>query len=214
MVQSRLLDIAVREFGAKGLEGASTRGIASAAGTAMSSITYHYGGKDGLYLAAADHISQEMAEWMADSLDAERTIAADDQDGARAGIHRILGQLADKMAGEESKETTLFVLREQMNPTEGFERIYAGIMGQMAEVLSDLICVATGSNDRQQAAIVTMTLVGQVLAMRASRTTLLRMLGIKSFSDEVVAATKSQILGNTDAILDRIKIEWKRSNDR
>lgn len=54
MVQQRLLEIAIREFAAKGLDGASTRGIAAAAGTAMSSITYHYGGKEGLYLAAAD----------------------------------------------------------------------------------------------------------------------------------------------------------------
>src|SRR3546814_10523816 len=47
-------------FGRKGLDGASTRGIAKAAGTAMSSITYHYGGKEGLYLAAADYIVSQM----------------------------------------------------------------------------------------------------------------------------------------------------------
>ena len=55
MLQHRLLEIAIAEFAAQGLEGASTRGIATAAGTAMSSITYHYGGKEGLYLAAADY---------------------------------------------------------------------------------------------------------------------------------------------------------------
>jgi len=42
--------------------------IAAAAGTAMSSITYHYGGKEGLYLAAADHISSRMAEGMSPAL--------------------------------------------------------------------------------------------------------------------------------------------------
>ena len=52
-----ILIFAVREFGSKGLDGASTRGIAEAAGTAMSSITYHFGGKEGLYLAAAEHIA-------------------------------------------------------------------------------------------------------------------------------------------------------------
>src|SRR3546814_17899513 len=59
MIQNRLLETAVREFGRKGLAGASTRGIATAAGTALSSITYHYGGKEGLYLAAHPyHVSQ------------------------------------------------------------------------------------------------------------------------------------------------------------
>jgi len=62
MVQNRLLETAIREFGAKGRDGASTRDIATAAGTAMSSITYHFGGKDGLYLAAADHLAEGMRE--------------------------------------------------------------------------------------------------------------------------------------------------------
>src|SRR3546814_4837955 len=56
MIQNRLLETAVREFGRKGLDGASTRGIAKAAGTAMSSITYHYGGKEALHLAAGHYI--------------------------------------------------------------------------------------------------------------------------------------------------------------
>src|SRR3546814_4551512 len=60
MIQNRLLETAVREFGRKGLDGASTRGLAKAAGTAMSSITYHYGRKEGLYLAAADYIVSQM----------------------------------------------------------------------------------------------------------------------------------------------------------
>ena len=79
MVQSRLLDIAISEFGAKGLEGASTRGIAAAAGTAMSSITYHYGGKEGLYLAAADRIAERMAWW-----DERRRAVQDGGDDHRA----------------------------------------------------------------------------------------------------------------------------------
>ena len=111
MVQSRLLDIAISEFGAKGLEGASTRGIAAAAGTAMSSITYHYGGKEGLYLAAADRIAERMSAVMGDPLELAHEIATDDAAGARAQIHRILGRLADKMASAESADWTLFVLR-------------------------------------------------------------------------------------------------------
>src|SRR5882672_7599510 len=59
-IDDRLLDVAVDQFGRKGLEGASTRAIAAAAGTAMSSITYHYGGKEGLYVATARHIAAQI----------------------------------------------------------------------------------------------------------------------------------------------------------
>ena len=49
----RLLDVAVDHFGRFGIDGASTRAIAKDAETPMSSITYHFGGKEGLYLATA-----------------------------------------------------------------------------------------------------------------------------------------------------------------
>ncbi len=44
MVSAMLLDTAIDQFGRLGFEGASTRDIARASGTAMSSITYHFGG--------------------------------------------------------------------------------------------------------------------------------------------------------------------------
>ena len=120
VVQSRLLDIAISEFGTKGLEGASTRGIAAAAGTAMSSITYHYGGKEGLYLAAADRIAERMSAVMGDPSELSHELAADDVGEARAQIHRIFGRLADKMASNESSSTgRCSCMREQMNPDRG-----------------------------------------------------------------------------------------------
>src|SRR3546814_18694562 len=96
MIQNRLLETAVREFGRKGLDGASTRGIAKAAGTAMLSITYHYGGKEGLYLAAADYIVSQMD-------DGAHPIAGDGlpktPDAARRAINKALAGFIDKLAG-------------------------------------------------------------------------------------------------------------------
>lgn len=90
MVQQRLLDIAIAEFGARGLEGASTREIARAAGTAMSSITYHYGGKDGLYLAAASYIAEQIGDHMAPVIRDEGIPADTSPDDARGIVHEIL----------------------------------------------------------------------------------------------------------------------------
>ena len=62
MIRERLLSVAIERFGESGFEGASTRDIAQAADTAMSSITYHFGSKEGLYLACADFISEMIRE--------------------------------------------------------------------------------------------------------------------------------------------------------
>lgn len=204
MVQSRLLDIAVREFGTKGLDGASTRSIAAAAGTAMSSITYHYGGKDGLYLAAADHIAARMAAEMDGTLDAERTLVADDPVAARAGIHRLLDTLATKMASEASGDWSLFIMREQMAPSEAFDRLYAGVMGQMLETLAELVCVASGSRDARTARIMTLTLFGQVLTLRGSRATCLKLLGHDRIGRQDLIDIKARLRANTDAMIDRL----------
>ncbi len=205
MTQGRLLDIAIREFGAKGLEGASTRGIAAAAGTAMSSITYHYGGKEGLYLAAADHIAQHMADEMADALAAEAGVG-DDPAAARAALHRLIGRLIDKMAGDATAEFSLFILREQYAPGEAFERIWAGMMGQLTKRLADLVCVATGASG-PAARIATVTLMGQAMAVRASRAAVLRLLEVEELDASTLHTLKTRITSNMDAILDRMIAE-------
>jgi AcrR family transcriptional regulator len=202
MVQSRLLDIAISEFGTKGLEGASTRGIAAAAGTAMSSITYHYGGKEGLYLAAADRIAERMSAIMGDPSELSRDFTTDDAGEARLQIHRILGRLADKMASNESADWTLFVLREQMKPGEAFDRIYGGVMGQMVRKLGDLVCTATGCREIRTGRIATITLMGQVIALRASRATCLKLLERETLEPNDIIDIKARIDANIDAILD------------
>lgn len=209
MAQAKLLDTAIREFGLKGLDGASTRGIAAAAGTAMSAITYHFGGKEGLYLAAADHIAAHMADELGPALNVDSAVGDDDVAGARAAIHRILARFTDKMAGDASADWALFIVREQMNPTEAFDRLYGGLMGEMMRTLVRLVCAATQVRAERDAQITALTLMGQVVALRASRGTWLRLLGHDTITDADRIAIRRRIAANTDAILDRVIADAK-----
>ena len=49
--RTALLDAALEEFAAKGFAGARVRDIAQRAGVSKDLVAYHFGGKDGLYLA-------------------------------------------------------------------------------------------------------------------------------------------------------------------
>jgi TetR/AcrR family transcriptional regulator len=49
--RAALLDAALDEFAAKGFAGARVRDIAQRAGVSKDLVAYHFGGKDGLYLA-------------------------------------------------------------------------------------------------------------------------------------------------------------------
>ena len=207
MTQAKLLDIAIREFGAKGLDGASTRGIAAAAGTAMSSITYHYGGKEGLYLAAADHIAAAMAQDMAPAVVAERDVGDDDPAAARAAIKRILDRFTVKMATYDSADWGLFIAREQLRPTAAFDRLYAGMMGQMLERLVTLTCTATGQRDRDGAVVTALALFGQVAAIRTCRGTALRLLRLEELTAAIIDAWRHRVAVNIDAALDAMIAE-------
>lgn len=209
MVQQRLLDIAIDAFGKHGLDGASTREIATAAGTAMSSITYHYGGKEGLYLAAADHISRSMADSMSPALLVE--VAEGDAVGARQAVHGMLGALLDKMIGPQTESWSLFIVREQMRPTAAFERLFDGPMGQMMRKLIRCVCVATGSDDDESARIAALALFGQVLVMRSSRASVLRLLDVETIDEALAVRIRARIRANTDAILDALTAEAKET---
>ena len=208
MVQARLLEIAIREFAAKGINGASTRAIAAAAGTAMSSITYHYGGKAGLYLAAADYIASEMDE-IPGEYQIEAIIESGDAGSARAAIGHILAAMVDRLSGEQSESWSLFIVREQMYPTEAFDRIYAGPMGQMLESLVDLVLVAIGSGDCEGARVVVLTLFGQVLMLRAGRATCAKLLRRDPGSAEVIELFHHRVAANVSAILNSMTLDLR-----
>ena len=195
------------EFGAKGLEGASTRGIAAAAGTAMSSITYHYGGKEGLYLAAADYIAAQLGGHMSPDVIEQGLPQELTPDAARALIHDTIARFVETMAAEHIDSWSLFIVREQMAPTEAFERIYGGLMGTMLERLSELVCIATGNDDVSDARVVVLTLIGQVIVLRASRATVLKLMRRSAIDAEAIALLAARIAANTDAILDRLIAE-------
>ncbi len=205
MTPDRLLDIAIREFGAKGLEGASTRSIAAAAGTAMSAITYHYGCKEGLYLAAAERIAALMLERFGEGLVPDAALP-EDSAAASESVVRLLLRMVDTMAGPDSEAWSMFIVREQMHPTAAFDRIYAGSMGAMVTTLARLIEVATCAVPRV-ACVAAMTLIGQTVALRASRAMFLRVLDADHFSADDLALIRARIAANTHAILDRLSAE-------
>ena len=72
-----LVRAALKLFGSQGFDGTSTREIAAAAKANIGSIAYHFGGKDGLKLAAADYIVetiQKIASQAMAGLDAPKPL--------------------------------------------------------------------------------------------------------------------------------------------
>jgi AcrR family transcriptional regulator len=203
-IDGRLLDIAIDQFGRSGLEGASTRAIATAAGTTMSSITYHYGSKQGLYLAAARHIADQMGERRAPALAASETQSrgAEGPEAAMTALLTIVDRFVVVMVHPESAAWARFIVREQMEPTEAFDVLYESVMGRLVDHLAALIIrIGGGRSDAAEARLKTIAIVGQALVFRVARATLLRVTGWADVDPDGAAAIRRIVRDHTIAIL-------------
>lgn len=201
-VRKRILDAAVIQFSERGFEGASTRAIAQEAGAAMSSITYQFGGKQGLYLAAADHIGQQIAGFMQPRLTAARGAVEAGNISPVDAVLMILGGMTEMMIDDRSQKWAGFIVREQQEPGEAFERLYDRVMGPMAEMMIELIGQVRTDLAGQRLRAIAMSLVGQVIALRAARAAMMRILGIETFGAEERELLHEALRANARAVLE------------
>lgn len=198
-----LVAIALPIFGRQGLEGASTRQIAQAAGRPMSAITYHFGGKDGLYLACARHISatiDAMVGSVVDDLAPPTDIAE-----ARAQLHRLFGALTIAMVRNETAEFARFIVREQQEPTAAFDIIYGDAMGKVLARMVDLMrTIAGGSVDEIDLRVRVIALMGQVMAFRIARAATLRLTGWSDVGADEHLVIDRIVQAHLRAILDSL----------
>jgi TetR/AcrR family transcriptional regulator, regulator of cefoperazone and chloramphenicol sensitivity len=189
----QLLLTAIDHFGKSGFDGASTRAIASASGTAMSSITYHYGGKKGLYLAAADHIAESLSEGLGPILANAREHAAAPRNQSVETILLLLDGMATMMLSPASEPWARFIIREQQQPTEAFERLYLGAMRDVTETLVALVKRARPDLDDFEARATSIFLHGHALTLRAGRAAVHRVLGYETLDDDVCQRLRKRL---------------------
>ncbi|MGD8809793.1 MAG: CerR family C-terminal domain-containing protein [Gammaproteobacteria bacterium] len=209
MTREALIRAAIDLFGHAGFNAVSTRAISEAAGVNQALIGYHFGGKPGLYLAALNHI--------ADSVDSrigplvagiEAELDADDGDAAAAGaravalLHRFTDAFAAMLTGEESKAWARLILREQQDPSEGFEVLYATVMRRILGMTTRLVARARRLDaETDQCRLTALTIIGQVLVFRVGREAVLRHMGWTRLSGAELEAIRCELRHNVTAIV-------------
>lgn len=202
MLQSRLLDTAITQFGLYGFEGTSTRAIAKASGTAMSSITYHFGGKEGLYLAAAEHIAAQVREKLGPLREKAEAVAAT---ATRAEAVDVLLAISDRHAevllSPEAEAWSRFIVREQQQPTEAFERIYQGALKPMIELVLLLLSRARPDLGAEESRAMALLLFGQPLILRIGRATVCRVFECETLGEREGKLLRAQLRQNLLCLL-------------
>jgi AcrR family transcriptional regulator len=210
---ARLLSAGVELFGTSGPEAVGTRALAQAAGVQMSAIRYHFGGKDGLYLACARHIADEMSRRVAPVLARADEICSTDggPEDAKSAVLAILSGFVSIMMGDDVAPIARFIVREQMQPTAAFDALYQGAMRSVIDRVGNLLQrVAVRPLDGDELRARTVALMGQVLAFRFARATLMRATGWRTVTARETEIVRAAVLAHSRAVLTGLEQEGVR----
>jgi len=197
-----LVRAALKQFGARGYDGASTRDIAAAAGANIGSIAYHFGGKEGLRTACAQFVVDTIQRIAGSALAAEG-------DGPRSEAEAVaaLNAMLERMvtfiiAQPEAGEIVQFVLRELSQPTAALDTIYNGVFEPTHRRLCAVWSVATGEPaDSERTMLTVFTLIGQVVYFRIGREAVKRRMGWPDIGPAEATAVVGVAKDNLAAIL-------------
>lgn len=196
-----LLDTAIAHFGREGFAGAATRAIAKEADTAMSSITYHFGGKEGLYLACADHIASCLTQRFETAVAAIESQPPASGEDAVDALCRLLRTFAQLMFDPQSENWSYFIVREQHSPTEAFERLWTGGMRGLLDLAVALIRQARPDFGQDEARACAIALWGQALTLRTARASVCRLMQVPELDPATAETLIARFVANVRCVL-------------
>src|SRR6185437_9663977 len=203
--RAALVHAALQLFGAKGFDGTSTREIAALAKANIGSIAYHFGGKEGLRLGAADYIVETIQSVATQALRGVPPMedAPVSAEAARQQLQGAIERMVQFIvARPEAGEIVQFLLRELAHPTAALDRIYAGVFEPLHRRLCAIWAAATGEAAESDATKLTVfTLIGQVIYFRIGQEAVKRRMGWAAIGEAEAAAVAAVATNNLAAML-------------
>ncbi len=174
--QRRVIEAAIEVFGRLGFEGASTRALMERAGANLAAIPYHFGGKQGLYRAAAkviaDYARENVEPIVVRLVDVDRADPVTRIDEALADFIKLL------VGGPEPEEWVAFFIRCEREADEAFRMIHEALITPFKQALTETVSAATGSDAADEGLHMRIAVViASVINLRTMKNMLLGALG-------------------------------------
>jgi TetR/AcrR family transcriptional regulator, regulator of cefoperazone and chloramphenicol sensitivity len=193
IAREKLLSAALDVFGRYGFDGTSTRQLSEAAGVNLQAIPYYFGSKEGLYVATAEYLVTRIDRHVGGM---RQRIGARLMELAAAGeplgeeeARAFLTDMGTTMIGlfvsKESEPWARFIIREQMEPTEAFARVYQGLMGPMIGMAGKMIGTILYQDPASEyVRLRTLAFVGNIMIFRVAHAAVLAQMQWQSVGPE------------------------------
>ena len=199
--RAALISAALAAFGEKGFDAVSTREIALAAKANSAMIAYHFGGKEGLRAACAEHVAERLRAL----LGAAVATPPATPEAARAALGSLLSAfIRGVVANEAARPLARFLLREISDPSAAFAVIYDTAFAPLHARASAFWAQATGGEaESVETRLSVFAMVGQALYFRIAREAVLKRMGWREIGPAEAAEIEAVVLGHLDAALRR-----------
>lgn len=197
----QLIGAALTLFARHGYEATSTRAIATRAGTNISSIAYHFGGKEGLRLACADAVAAAIGQ-VAQAIPADP--AGLNRTRARLILRRLLRRIVTFLTVAPGAAGTVgFLLRELAEPgSPVLDRLYDTLIAPRHRALCVIWAAATGGDpESDDTRLAVFALIGQAAYFRLAAPLVQRRMGWDGYGRAQARAISCRLLANLDAML-------------
>lgn len=138
--KARIADAAIEEFALRSLDGARIREIARKSNTNVAAISYHFGGKEGLYKAVISAMSDYFDDFVGGYYaEGEKIIESGDAEKSKNFAEKFLIDAIKKFSQVKIVPALCLIMtREATSPSEYFQRVYDSIYRKPVEFLAKL----------------------------------------------------------------------------
>lgn len=154
--KARIARAAIGEFALRSLDGARIREIAKISGTNVAAISYHFGGKEGLYNAVvagmSDYFDKIVGPYYEEG--AEICAAKDCAAARKLAVRFLIDSIRKFSTVKIVPALCLMMSREAASPSEYFQRVYGSIYEKPVEFLARLFIAASGGRTEHGEAVV------------------------------------------------------------
>lgn len=208
LTRDALIEAGILVFGRDGFHSASTRVLAETAEVNQALIGYHFRNKEGLYLAVLENIAAKIRQNIAPLAKAIDEELANQHGGEPEHLKRerafeLLFKLTDRllaiMVSEESSAFAQIILREQQTPSSAFDVLFEGYMRHLLGMVCKLVERLRPSQTVDDARLIAVTILGQVLAFRAAHAGILRYLDWNKIGPAELAKIQARVRRNVRA---------------
>ncbi len=167
--RQRLIETGLTLFGRYGFDGVTTRQLATTAQVNQAAIPYHFGGKEGVYLAIAEQIAASVGPQV---------------NALQKNIHSRLNHEAPQtlllectvklaeiaFTPEHQSSWFIFLTREQFHPTAAFTILQRGFIQPAHQLIGELIAIITKTPvDTEENILLTQAYLGPLVGFACGK---------------------------------------------